>query len=75
MEWVVKLEARSGWDEVRTIEAGERADFVDVSQSPLAELLPDRCTLEFRRLQAELSARHSYREAAWLLEKFLPCGR
>jgi hypothetical protein len=47
---------------------------VDVSQSPLAELLPDRCTPEFRRLQAELSARHSYREAARLLEKFLPCG-
>ena len=57
MEWVGKLEARSGWGEVQTIEAGERADFVDVSQSPLAELLPDRCALEFRRLQAELSAR------------------
>jgi hypothetical protein len=31
--------------------------FVDVSLSPLAELLPDRCTPEFRHLQAELSAR------------------
>ena len=48
--------------------------FVDVSLSPLAELLPDRCTPELRRLQAELSARHSYREAARLLEMLLPCG-
>jgi hypothetical protein len=47
--------------------------FVDVSLSPLAELLPNRCTPEFRRLQAELSARHSYREAARLLTTFLPC--
>jgi hypothetical protein len=37
--------------------------FVDVSLSPLAKLLPDRCTPELRRLQAELSAGHSYREA------------
>ena len=29
---------------------------------------------ELRRLQAELSARHSYREAARLLEMLLPCG-
>jgi hypothetical protein len=48
--------------------------FVDVSLSPLAELLPDRCTPELRRLQAELGARHSYREAARLLEALLPCG-
>jgi hypothetical protein len=48
--------------------------FVDVSLSPLAKLLPDRCTPELRRLQAELSARHSYREAARLLEMLLPCG-
>jgi hypothetical protein len=43
--------------------------FVDVSWSPLTELIPDRCTPELRRLQAELSARHSYREAAQLLER------
>jgi len=36
---------------------------------PLTELIPDRCTPELRRLQAELSARHSYREAAQLLER------
>ena len=47
--------------------------FIDVSLSPLAELLPDRCTPEFRLLQAELSARHSYREAARLLTMLLPC--
>jgi hypothetical protein len=31
------------------------------------------CTPEFRRLQAELSAKHSYREAARLLTMLLPC--
>jgi hypothetical protein len=48
--------------------------FEDVSQSPLTELLPDRCTPELRRLQAELGARHSYRGAARLLGMLLPCG-
>jgi hypothetical protein len=48
--------------------------FVDVSWSPLTDLLPDRCTPELRRLQAELSARHSYRAAARLLELLLPCA-
>jgi hypothetical protein len=47
---------------------------VDVSWSPMADLLPDRCTPELQRLQAELSARHSYREAARLLEMLLPCA-
>jgi hypothetical protein len=47
--------------------------FLDVSTSPLAELLPDRCTPELRRLQAELSAKHSYRETARLLATLLPC--
>ncbi len=46
---------------------------MDVSSSSLAELLPDRCNPELRRLQAELSARHSYREAARLLRTLLPC--
>ena len=50
------------------------SSFVDVSLSPLTELLPDRCTPELRRLQAELGARHSYREAARLLGMLLPCG-
>jgi hypothetical protein len=47
---------------------------VDVSWSPLTDLLPDRCTPELQRLQAELSARHSYREAARLLGTLLPSG-
>lgn len=47
---------------------------VDVSFSPLARLLPDRCTAELRHLHAELGARHSFREAARLLETFLPCS-
>ncbi len=35
-----------------------------LSISPLAGLLPDRCTPELCRVQAELGARMSYREAA-----------
>jgi hypothetical protein len=50
------------------------SSFVDVSLSPLTELLPDRCTPELRRLQAEVGARHSFREAARLLGMLLPCG-
>jgi hypothetical protein len=46
----------------------------DASFSPLTNLLPDRCTPELRRLQAELGARHSFREVAQLLETFLPCS-
>ncbi len=48
--------------------------FVDVSLSLLAEVLPDRCTPEVRRLQAELGAQHSYREVAPLLGMLLPWG-
>jgi hypothetical protein len=43
-------------------------------QSPLAGLFSDRATPELRRLQAELGARHSFREAARLIEMFLPCS-
>jgi hypothetical protein len=48
--------------------------FVDLSFSPLADLLPDRCTPELRQIQAELGARHSFREAGRLLSKLLPCS-
>ncbi len=48
--------------------------FVDLSFSPLAQLLPDRCTPELRRIQAELGARHSFREAGRLLSILLPCS-
>ena len=51
-----------------------KGPFGDVSFSPLSELLPDRCTPELRRLQAELGARHSFREAARLLSTLLPCS-
>ena len=34
-----------------------------------------RATPELQRLQAELGAHHSFREAARILETFLPCAR
>jgi hypothetical protein len=46
----------------------------DVSISSLAELLPDRCTPELRRVQAELGARISYREAGRIMASLLPCS-
>lgn len=42
--------------------------------SPFNALFPDRATPELLRLQAELGSRHSFREAARLLEMFLPCA-
>ncbi|MDZ4392515.1 ISKra4 family transposase [Cypionkella sp.] len=42
--------------------------------SPLNVMFPDGATPEFQRLQAELGSRHSFREAARLLEIFLPCA-
>jgi hypothetical protein len=52
----------------------DASGFVDLSFTPLSDLLPDRCTPELRRLQAELGARHSFREAARLLTASLPCS-
>ena len=43
--------------------------------SPLAHFFPDRATPELRRLQTELGARHSFREAARIMELFLPCAK
>ena len=43
--------------------------------SPFAQVLRDRATPELRMLQAELGARHSFREAARILETFLPCAK
>ena len=48
--------------------------FDDLSFSPLSKLLPNRCTPELRRVQADLGARHSFREAARLLAALLPCS-
>jgi hypothetical protein len=36
--------------------------FADIPSSPLLQLLPSRSTPEFQRLQADLGARHSFRE-------------
>ena len=41
--------------------------------SPLAVFFPDRATPELQRLHAELGSRHSFREAARLMQSFLPC--
>lgn len=46
-----------------------------VAHSPLTRLLPDHATPELRRLQAELSARHSFREAAKLLNELTRCAK
>jgi hypothetical protein len=46
--------------------------FVGLSLASLAQLLPDRCTPELRRVQADLGTRHSFREAAKLLSTLLP---
>ena len=43
-------------------------------QSPLAGMFSARTAPEFRRLQAELGARHSFQEAARLIEILLPCS-
>lgn len=45
------------------------------SFSPFAQVFPDRATPEIQRLQAELGARHSFREAARIMETFLPCAK
>ncbi len=43
--------------------------------SPLTRVLRQRATPELQRLQAELGARHSFREAARLLNMLTPCAR
>lgn len=45
-----------------------------VLQSPISDRFPERATPELQRLQAELGSRHSFREAARLMETFLPCA-
>ncbi len=41
--------------------------------SPLVCFFPVRATPELQRLHAELASRHSFREAARLMQSFLPC--
>ena len=45
------------------------------SLSPLSQVFCDRVTPELKVLQAELGARHSFREEVRILETFLPCAR
>ena len=45
-----------------------------VLQLPISDRFPERATPELQRLQAELGSRHSFREAARLMETFLPCA-
>jgi hypothetical protein len=42
---------------------------------PVTHAFSDRTTPEFRRLQAELGSRHSFRETARIIETFLPCAK
>ncbi|WP_104017563.1 ISKra4 family transposase [Roseovarius nitratireducens] len=42
---------------------------------PLAHFFPDRSTPELQHVQAELGARYSFRDAARILETFLPCAK
>lgn len=56
-----------------------KCDVVAVSkcgtlQSPVTKVFPDRATPELCRLQTELGSRHSFREAARIMEIFLPCA-
>jgi hypothetical protein len=61
---------------IRRCACNEKSDVVlGGPLSPLAHFFPDRSTPELRRLQAELGARHSFREAARILETFLPCAK
>lgn len=48
---------------------------IKAAYSPLTRFLPDNATPELRRLQAELGARHSFREAARLLNDLTPCAK
>jgi hypothetical protein len=43
--------------------------------SPLAEIMPDRCTPEFERILARMGSLVPYARAAALLAEFLPLGR
>jgi hypothetical protein len=42
--------------------------------SPVTEIMPDRCTPEYERVQAKLGALLPYRRARALLEDFFPAG-
>ncbi len=60
---------------IRICSCVDTGPFRDLSFSPLSDILSDRCTPELRQVQAELGARHSFREASRLLAMFLPCSQ
>jgi len=47
--------------QIRIYPGSNMMSFVDLSFSPFTQRLPDRCTPELRRFQAELGACHSFR--------------
>ncbi len=51
------------------------APMAEVTVSPVCALLTARCTPELERVQAELGARTSFREAARILDTLLPASR
>ena len=60
---------------IRVCDCANELGLHDKSRSPLRDLFLDRCTPELRRLQAELGARVSYREAGRILSALLPCSQ
>ncbi len=65
---------RMGWPRLRRCRCEPAGIAKSGPQSPSAGFICDRATPELRRLQAELGARHSFREAAPLIKMFLPCS-
>ena len=64
--------AKGASPRIRRCACAETPGMLDVSLLSLSHLLPDRCTAELQRLQAELGTKHSFCEATRLLETFLP---
>lgn len=62
------------WPRLRSCSCQSAGASSTVPHSPFSGLFPDRATPELRRLQAELGSRHSFREAARLMEMLLPCS-
>ncbi len=83
MRWAVRLETTTSAGEVTVeVEAArfklcrcrQPAPMAEVAVSPVCALLTARCTPELERVQAELGARTSFREAARILDTLLPAS-
>lgn len=59
---------------IRICDCVDTGPFHDLSFSPWSDILPDRSAPELRQVQADLGARHSFREASRLLAMLLPCS-